>query len=87
LVVDMGEAEALAVAKGNPGCLLVVDDLRARRVAEELGLRFTGTLGVLGMSKHARILERIRPELERLTAAGFRIDEALSAAFLRQMGE
>ena len=87
LVVDHGEAEALAVAKQNPGALLVVDDLRARRVAKELGLRLTGTLGILAMSKRVRLLERVRPELERLASAGFRIDDVLLTTFLQRIGE
>ncbi|MFN8825459.1 MAG: DUF3368 domain-containing protein [Planctomycetota bacterium] len=87
LVVDQGEAEALAVAQAHPGALLLVDDQRARRIAEELGLRLTGTLGVLGMCKRAGILTHVRPELEHLTRAGFRIDERLAAAFLETLGE
>jgi predicted nucleic acid-binding protein len=87
LVVDQGEAEALALAQGHPGALLVVDDQRARRVAEELGLRLTGTLGVLGMCKRAGILTHVRPEIEQLTRAGFRIEEGLAAAFLRTLSE
>ena len=87
LLVDRGEAEALALAKANPGALLVVDDLRARHVAEGLGLRFTGTLGILDLSKRARLLDCVRPEIERLIAVGFRIDSLLVATFLRSVGE
>lgn len=87
LVVDPGEAEALAVAKATPGSLLVVDDLRARRVARELGIRLTGTLGILDLSKRAKLLDRVRPELERLAAVGFRIDEVLMQTFLQRLGE
>lgn len=87
LLVDRGEAEALAIAEARRDSLLVIDDLRARRIARRLGLRFTGTLGILARGKRARLLDRVRPEVQRLADAGFRIDDSLRDAFLESMGE
>ncbi|MFY9346090.1 MAG: DUF3368 domain-containing protein [Planctomycetota bacterium] len=87
LMVDRGEAEALALAKELPASVLVVDDLRARRLALELGLRFTGTLGILDMAKRSGLLGSLRVEMENLRRAGFRIAEPIAAEFLRRSGE
>ena len=87
LMVDRGEAEALAIAKERPGSVLVVDDMRARRLALELGLRFTGTLGILDMARRSGLLGSLRAEIENLRRAGFRIAEAVAAEFLRRSGE
>jgi predicted nucleic acid-binding protein len=87
LLVDRGEAEALALATDLPGSLLVVDDLRARRLAHEVGLRFTGTLGIFAMAKKAGLLTTVRAEIEHLRRVGFRIADALATEFLRRVDE
>lgn len=87
LVVDRGEAEALALAKVTDGALLVVDDQRARRVAAQLHLRITGTLGILDLAKRAQLIPAVAPELAKLIAVGFRLDEVIRQAFLRRISE
>lgn len=87
LVVDQGEAEALAVSRAYPDALLVVDDQRARRIAKELGLRLTGTLGILDLAKRDGLIPSVRPEVARLRESGFRIDDALVNAFFLRIGE
>lgn len=52
--LDDGEAEALTIAILN-GQLLVTDDSDARRLAEEYGAAYTGSIGVL-----ARAIEQER---------------------------
>lgn len=42
-----GEAEAIAVASDVDADLVLLDDLRARRMARRLGLKVMGTLGAL----------------------------------------
>ena len=44
--VDLGEASALALAKEIENSILLLDDLKARKLAGKLNLKFTGTLGV-----------------------------------------
>jgi predicted nucleic acid-binding protein len=46
LNLGKGEAESIALASES-GLRLVLDDLKARKVAEKIGLRITGTIGVL----------------------------------------
>lgn len=87
LLVDRGEAEALALAQDHPMSLLVIDDLRARRVATELGMRFTGTLGILRLARKEGLLTSLREEVENLRHAGFHIAETIAAEFLRQAGD
>jgi predicted nucleic acid-binding protein len=45
-VLGLGERSCISVAKHRDG-LFVIDDRRARRVALELGVQVTGTLGIL----------------------------------------
>jgi predicted nucleic acid-binding protein len=46
-VVDIGEASAMALANEVISPLLILDDLAARKLAEQLQMPFTGTIGVL----------------------------------------
>ncbi|MGL5195709.1 MAG: hypothetical protein ACRC8Y_19165 [Chroococcales cyanobacterium] len=49
--VDRGEASAMALAKEKTDSLIILDDLKGRKIAQELGLFFTGTLGVISNAK------------------------------------
>ena len=46
LNLGRGEAESIALAS-EKGLRLVLDDLKARKVAENLGIKITGTIGIL----------------------------------------
>lgn len=45
--LGMGEAEVIAVASDVGADVVLLDDLRARRIARRLGLKVMGTLGAL----------------------------------------
>lgn len=85
--LDAGEREALALAVGRPGSMLLLDDGHARRYATMLGLTFTGTLGVLLRAKKRGLLQEVRPELDRLQALGFRAAAEVRESVLRLAGE
>ncbi len=82
-----GEADTLALGLESPGSLLLLDDRLARRRAGLLGLRFTGTLGVLLKAKQIGILGSVAPVLDRFLSLGFRVAPATRAATLRLAGE
>lgn len=58
--LDLGEAEAIALAKESNAKLLLTDDLDARDVAKRMGLEPSGTVGVLLRAYRRRILARKR---------------------------
>jgi len=45
--LDVGETEALALMEKNPQAVFLTDDASARMVAEQMGFRVHGTIGVL----------------------------------------
>lgn len=65
----------------------VLDDALARRVAEALGLRFTGTLGLLLDAKQLGLVPAVTPFLDRLQALGFRLAPQTRSAVLKMAGE
>lgn len=87
LVVDQGEAEAIALAQGTERSLLLVDDAKARRVAQQLGLRLVGTVGLLRRATKAGWITELRPQLEALQRNGIYIRQKLIDVVLQDVGE
>lgn len=89
LITDLGpgESEVLMLGLELPDSVLVLDDGLARRVAESLGLRFTGTLGLLLDAKRAGLIPEVRPLLDRLQALRFRLAPDTRRAVLTLAGE
>lgn len=85
--VDIGEASAMALAKENTDSLLIVDDLKGRKIAQELNLVFTGTLGIISKAKEAGHCNRIKPIIEKILQTNFRISQAVVNALLLRYGE
>lgn len=80
--IGAGEREAIALAAEYKADLLLIDDLEARRHALRLGLRITGTIGVLELAD-AKGLASLPSAVERVRATDFKVsskilDEALA---------
>ena len=80
--VHLGEAAAIALTAEVDEAVLVIDDSSGRRIAATLGLRYTGTVGLLLASKRAGHVARIAPLLEdlRLRARFWISDDVLRHA-------
>ncbi len=78
-VLHAGEREAIELALQTKADRLLLDDEPARRLAQDFGLPVTGTLGVLILGKRAGLVETVRPLIEALIEAEFRIDTRLKA--------
>ena len=87
LQVDAGEASAIALAAENQPSLLIIDDLKGRRLAQRLNLNITGTLGLILTAKKEGILLQIKPIFDRIQATNFRIAPSLLESILEQAGE
>jgi predicted nucleic acid-binding protein len=86
--LDDGEASSIRAALAHgPHALVILDELSARRAARQLGLRCTGTAGVIVESKRARLVMAARPLFQRLTESGFHLAPELVAAILKELGE
>lgn len=69
--IGPGERQALALALEYRGATLVVDERRARRIAERLAIPIIGTAGLLVAAKRAGLLDAVSPVLDRLRHSGF----------------
>lgn len=86
MLVDEGEAEAIALAY-ELQYRLIIDDLQGRKVARDLGLQLTGTIGVLVMAKQQGIIPTLKPVIEALEKVSFYLSDALKSEALKLVGE
>ena len=84
--LDVGEAEAIALAHEQDR-RIILDDLRARKVAKMLGVSSLGTIGVLIMAKRSQLVPAVKPLLNELEAKGFYMSVELQQAALSLAGE
>ncbi len=82
-IVDPGEASSLALALEIDDSILIIDDLKGRKIAQKVGIRFTGTLGVILAAKDKGTIQNVAPLLDEIKNQNFRISEELEMKFLR----
>lgn len=86
--LNEGEASTIRAAlKRGPHALVILDEMAARRVARSIGLRCTGTVGVIVEAKRAGLVKKVRPLFDQLADAGFYLAPELVAAVLADVGE
>jgi predicted nucleic acid-binding protein len=55
--------------------LLLLDDLKARKLATLLNFKITGVLGVIQKAKQMAIIDKVKPLIDKLLLTDFRIAE------------
>jgi len=81
--MDKGEASAIALAKEYDDVLLLLDDLKARKLAFKLDLKFTGTLGIIHKAKQEGLIKKAKPLIEKILRTNFRISDKIIYEILR----
>lgn len=85
--IDLGEASAIALALEIPESTVILDDWKARQMAERLNLEVTGTIGVLVKAKLSGKIPSIKPYLEKIKNTNFRLSADLILKALETAGE
>jgi predicted nucleic acid-binding protein len=86
LTLHAGEREAIALAKEQAAQLLI-DEIRGRRIATQLGIEVIGTLRLLHQAKRTEKIETVGPLILEMQSKGYRFDRTLIRRFLEQIGE
>ncbi|MDZ7950289.1 DUF3368 domain-containing protein [Nostoc sp. DedQUE09] len=86
--LDIGEAEAIALALEMKADQVLIDERRGRMVAARLNLGYTGILGILVEAKSQRLISAVKPLLDALiNQAGFWVAEPLYKRVLQLVDE
>jgi predicted nucleic acid-binding protein len=85
--LDLGEASAIAFAIEQQDCLLIIDDLKGRKYAEQLGIKITGTLGLIINAKLSGYISSVKPMLEKIKKTDFRLTNELEKRIIERSKE
>ncbi|HYG64040.1 MAG TPA: DUF3368 domain-containing protein [Thermoanaerobaculia bacterium] len=85
--LGLGELEAMALYKKLHADRLLLDDRRARKVAQLNGIEVVGSIGVLLLAKERGLLSSVWSRLEAVERAGVHLSEALITEAMRLAGE
>ena len=86
--LDPGESEAIALAREKSVAVIGMDESAGRAIARNLGVKVTGTLGVLLKELRTGGIASMDAEMNRLAnEAGFFISADVRRMFLQAAGE
>ncbi len=87
LQIDKGESSAIALALEMPNSTIILDDYKARKVASQLGLTFTGTIGIIVKAKLQGLIPSIKPLIAKIKQTDFRLSTEIELQALKQANE
>ncbi len=82
-----GELSAIALALQLEDRSLILDDQKARKIAEGLGIDVTGTIGVIVRAKLNGIIPCIKPFLHKMRQTNFRFSDEVELSALAEAEE
>lgn len=82
LILDKGEASSITLALENTDSLLIIDEKKGRRIAQDSGVKIIGTLGVILSAKKNGLLGSVEDFLEKLDDAGFHVSQNLKTKII-----
>lgn len=85
--LGQGEIEAMALYKASSADYLLIDDRRARTIAEANGIRCIGALGTLLMAKEQKRIDQVSSYVQALRESPLHYSEELLAKILQLAGE
>lgn len=74
--LGLGETSIIINAIKNNG-FLIIDDLKARKIATTLSLSYTGSIGILIIAKELKLIDSVKYYLEKIQETNFRLSDAI----------
>ena len=75
--LDKGEASSIALAIEMEDSLLIIDELKGRKVASSFHLNIIGTIGVLMLAEKKGLIKDILGTILKLVNKGFRLSDKI----------
>lgn len=82
-----GEASSITLALEFEESLLIIDERKGRKVAEEMKIEILGSLGVLIKAKEKGVIKSVKEILNLIGRTNFRITDSIKEKVLTKAGE
>ena len=82
-----GEASSITLALEFDNSLLIIDERKGRKVAEEMKIEIIGSLGVLIKAKETGVIKSVKKILNLIDKTNFRISSSIKEQVLKKAGE
>ena len=85
--LDEGEAQAITLANELHSDFLLIDERKGREVAQAMGIKIIGLIGVLVKAKRENHIQLVKPILDELIKTGFWIESKLYTEVIESVNE
>jgi predicted nucleic acid-binding protein len=85
--IGAGEAEAIVLALEQQPDIILIDDLKARKLAKLKGFKVIGTMGILLQAKNEGLIKEIKPLISELISKDIRISAKIVEIVLQAAQE
>ena len=82
-----GEVEVMILAQEKNADLAIIDDKAAKKTAKFLGIKVTGTMGILLKAKQKGLIEEVKPLIDDLINAGLFVSQDIVDLVLESADE
>ncbi len=86
-ILDKGEASAIALALETENSLLIIDEKKGRKIAQDFKIDTIGTLRILLLAKQKGAISSLKEMIIELSKCQFRFSPAIVETLLKEAGE
>jgi len=87
LNLDEGEASSIALALETENPLLIIDEIKGRKIAASLNIEIIGTVGVLLLANKKGLLNDVLSLVLKMVNKGFRLSDKLLDMLIEKYGK
>jgi len=77
LKLDKGEASSIALALEIKNSILIIDEIKGRKIAQSLNIEIIGTIGILLLADKRGLIKDVLSVILKLVNKGFRLSDNL----------
>jgi predicted nucleic acid-binding protein len=84
--LDKGEASSIALALETDNSILIIDEIKGRRIAQSFNIDIIGTIGIILLADKKGLISDVIGTILRLVNKGFRLSDILINKIIEKYG-
>lgn len=85
--LDKGEASSIALALEIKNSILIIDEVKGRKIAKSFDLDIIGTIGILLLANKKGVITDVMGTILKLVNRGFRLSDKLIDKLIDRYGK